>query len=101
MVPLWTFHLGNDMGYRYEQVLTYEVARELLNSHMADCSAAIWNEREKAVPDQGRIEEMDRKMQSLFNEREQMDMTNDDAMRAVIARYRREPIDRMMGAASD
>lgn len=30
-----------------------------------------------------------------------MDMTNDSAMRAVIAKYRREPIRRMMEAASD
>ena len=96
-----TFHVEDDMGYRYEQVLTYEVARELLNSHIADCSAVIGDEREKDVPDLGRIEQMHQKMQALFNERERMDMTNDDAMRAVIAKYRREPIRRIMEAASD
>lgn len=79
------------MGYSYEQVLNYEVARELINSHIADCSAAIGDEHEKAFPDHARIEQMRQKMALLFTERERMDMTNDDAMRALITKYRREP----------
>lgn len=79
------------MGYRYEQVLTYEVARDLINSHIADCSAAIGDEQEKATPDQTRIGQMRQKAALLFSERERMDMIDDDAMRAMIAKYRREP----------
>lgn len=96
-----TFHVEDDMGYRYEQVLTYEVARDLINSHIADCSAAISDEQEKAAPNQTRIGQMRQKAALLFSEREQMDMNDDDAMRAVIAKYRRETIRRMMEASTD
>lgn len=78
------------MGYSYEQVLNYEVARELINSHIADCSAALWDEREKAMPDPKRIEQIQQKTQVLFNERARMDMT-DDAVAAVITKYQRRP----------
>lgn len=79
------------MTYTYEQVLAYEVARELINSHIADCSAAIGDESEKVEPDQLRIEQMHEKMTALVIERRQMDMTDDAAMRAVVAKYRRTP----------
>lgn len=88
------------MTYTYEQVLTYEVARELINSHIADCSAAIGDEGEKAEPDQVRIEQMRAKMTALVIERRRMDMTDDEAMRAVIAKYRREPTLAMMQVVS-
>lgn len=79
------------MTYTYEQVLTYEVARELINSHIADCSAAIGDEQGKAVPDQECIEKMREKMTALVIERRQMNMIDDAAVSAVIAKYRREP----------
>lgn len=79
------------MTYTYEQVLTYEVARELINSHIADCSATIGDEEEKAKPNRTRIERMRTKMAALVHEREEMDLTDDDAMHAVIAKYRRIP----------
>ena len=89
MVPLCTFHVENRMTYTYEQVLTYEVARELINSHIADCSAAIGDEEEKAESDHVRIEQMHTKMTALVIERRQMDMTDNASMRAVVTKYRR------------
>jgi len=77
------------MTYTYDQVLAYEVARELINSHIADCSAVIGLEREKVEPDQEVIERADARMAALVGDRERMDMTNDGAMRAIIAKYRR------------
>lgn len=85
-----TFHVEDDMGYSYEQVLNYEVARELINSHIADCSAALWDEREKATPDLQRIERIHEKMHALWIERGNMDMT-DAAVAAVITKYQRRP----------
>lgn len=79
------------MTYTYEQVLVYEVARDLINSHIADCSAAIGDEKEKAEPNQLHIEQMREKMTALVIEREQMEMTDDAAMRAVVAKYQRIP----------
>jgi len=37
------------MTYTYEQVLAYEVARELANTHIADYSAAIWDEKHRQL----------------------------------------------------
>lgn len=79
------------MTYTYEQVLTYEVARELINSHIAGCSAAIGDEQDKAVPSQAYMEQMREKMTALVIERRQMDMTDDAAMRAVVTKHRRIP----------
>ena len=87
------------MSYTYDQVLTYEVARELINSHIADCSAEIADEQDKATPDQARIEQMQEKVTALVIERRQMDMTNDQAMKAVLAQYRREPMPRTTTAS--
>lgn len=77
------------MTYTYEQVLAYEVARELINSHIADCSAVLGEEEEKAEPDHARIEHAHRKMDALFHEREQMELTDDAAISAITAKYRR------------
>lgn len=79
------------MSYTYEQVLVYEVACDLINSHIADCSAAIGDEREKVEADLLRIEQMHEKMTALVIERRQMDMTDDAVMRAVVTKYRRIP----------
>jgi len=79
------------MSYRYEQVQAYEVARELINSEIADCSAAIGVEEEKAEPNQTRIEELQGNVTALVIERGQMDMMDDAAVSAIIAKYRREP----------
>ncbi|MFT3761993.1 MAG: hypothetical protein QM761_05130 [Pseudoxanthomonas sp.] len=78
------------MSYRYEQVLAYEVARELINSHIANCSAAIGEEQRKFIPDQTRIEQVRAKMTALFIERNRLDMTDDDAVSDVTRKYRQE-----------
>lgn len=87
MVPLCTFHVEKLMTYTYEQVLMY--ARELINSHIADCSAAIGDEQDKAVPDQARIEKMRERACALIIERRQMAICDDVSAGNVIAKYRR------------
>ncbi len=77
--------------YSYEQILTYEVARDLLNTYVADCSAEIGIEFDKAVPSVGRLTKLKELMFSLILEREAMSMTNDAAMQEVLAKYRRTP----------
>ena len=49
MYALRTFHVEERMTYTYEQVLAYEVARELANTHIADYSAAIWDEKHRQL----------------------------------------------------
>jgi hypothetical protein len=80
-----------DTAYTYEQALTYEVACDLLNSHVADCSAELGVERAKAQPDVKRIATIQAKQRNILLERNQMPMRDDAAMRAVVAKYRREP----------
>jgi hypothetical protein len=46
------------MTYTYKQVLAYEVASELANTHIADYSAAIGEEEENACPDHARIDQL-------------------------------------------
>ena len=101
MYALWTFHVENDMSYRYDQVLTYEVARELINSHIADCSAAMADEEARAMPRPDRLDRLHSMQTELFHARENMDMTDDQAMKGILTKYRRKPIRRMMGTASD
>lgn len=78
-------------AYTYEQALTYEVARDLLNTYIADCSAELGIERAKPNPDPKRIEKLQAMQREIFLERSEMDMTDDAAMQAVVAKYRRTP----------
>ncbi len=80
-----------DKTYTYEQALTYEVARDLLNTHVADCSAELGVERAKAKLDMTRIATIEAKQRNILLERDQMPMRDDVAMQAVVAKYRREP----------
>lgn len=79
------------MAYTYEQVLAYEVARELINSHIADCSAQIADEEAKAEPSADHLTEIRRQQTGLVLEREALDMTDDAAVSQVVAKYRRIP----------
>lgn len=79
------------MTYTYEQVLAYEVARELANSHIADFSAAIWDEEHKAVPDPDRIAELSAASLAVHLERDDLSMTDDDAVARFTAKYSRRP----------
>lgn len=79
------------MVYAYEQVLAYEVARELINSHVADCSAEIADEDAKANPSADYLTEIRRRQTGLVLEREALDMTDDAAVRRIVAKYRRIP----------
>jgi len=79
------------MAYTYEQVLAYEVARELINSYIADCSAEMADEEAKAESSADRLVEIHRRQARLVSEREALDMTDDAAVRRVVAKYRRIP----------
>jgi hypothetical protein len=93
MVPFCTFHVENEMSYTYtyEQALTYEVARDLLNTYVADCSAQLGIERAASVPNVEKIAKIHAMQQSILLERNKMTMTDDEAMRTVVAKYRRIP----------
>lgn len=77
------------MTYTYEQVLAYEVASELANTHIADYSAAIGEEMEKANPDQARIDQLREASQAIALERRSLTMTDDDAVAQFVGKYRR------------
>lgn len=79
------------MSYSYEQVLAYEVARDLINSHIADCSAEMADEEAKAEASADRLAEIRRRQAALVSEREALDMTDDAAVSRVVAKYRRIP----------
>ena len=83
--------IGGTSTYTYEQVLAYEVARELISSRIADCSAEIDDEKGKVPLDMARIEELREAMTALVIERRTMDMTDDAAVRTITAKYRRGP----------
>lgn len=77
------------MTYTYEQVLAYEVASELANTHIADYSAAIGEEEGKACPDQARIDQLREASQAIALERRSLSMTNDEAVARFVGKYRR------------
>lgn len=79
------------MAYTYQQVLAYEVARELINSHIADCSAEIADEEAKADPSADHLTEIRRRQTELVWEREALDMTDDAAVSQIVIKYRRIP----------
>lgn len=77
--------------YTYEQALIYEVARDLLNTYVADCSAELGIEWAKTEPDMRQIEKIEAIQRKILLERNDMSMTDDAAMRALFTKYRREP----------
>jgi hypothetical protein len=89
------------MTYTYEQVLAYEVASELANTHIADCSAAIGEEEEKACPDQARIDQLREASLAIALERRLLSMTDDTAISRFMAKYAREPFRKKAVAALD
>ena len=80
------------MTYTYDQVLAYEVARELINSHIADCSADIADEEAKSEPSADRLAEIRRRQTGLVLERRALDMTDDAAVSQAVATHRRIPV---------
>lgn len=78
------------MTYSYEQVLTYEVARDLLNTYIADCSAALADEKAKDKPSTKRLTKLRDMQTELVVERRKMVMTDDQAMKKILTKYRRE-----------
>lgn len=89
------------MTYTYEQVLAYEVASELANTHIADYSAAIGEEEGKACPDLSRIDQLREASLAIALERRRLSMTDDAAVARFMAKYAREPFCRKAVAPSD
>lgn len=77
------------MTYTYEQVQAYEVAGELANTHIADYSAVIGEEEERACPDQARIDQLRKASLAIALERRGLSMTDDEAVARFVAKYRR------------
>lgn len=77
------------MTYTYEQVLAYEVACELANTHIADCSAAIGEEEKKADPDQVELERFREASLAIALERRRLCMTDTEAVARFVDKYRR------------
>ncbi len=77
------------MTYTYEQVLAYEVACELANTHIADCSAAIGEEEQKADPDRVEIERLREASIAIALERRSLSMTDPEAVARFVDKYRR------------
>ena len=65
--------------YTYEQVLQYEVANELCNTRIAECSGRMGEERAKAVPDEALIERIHAEMMAIGLERVDLPPLTDDA----------------------
>ncbi len=78
------------MTYTYEQVLTYEVARDLINTHIADVSASLADEKIKDKPSAKRLAKLRHAQTELVVERRKMDMRDDQDMKKVFHKYRRE-----------
>ncbi len=76
------------MSHTYEQVLQYEVARELFNTRIAQCSARLDEEQAKAVPDAMVIGQVRADMATLVREREDLSLTADAAVAAAIRWHR-------------
>jgi len=70
--------------YTYEQILNYEVASELCNTRIAQCSARIGEEEAKAVPDEALIEQVRQDLFAISNERSAVRLTDDAAVDAWI-----------------
>ena len=89
------------MTYTYEQVLAYEVASELANTHIADYSAVIGEEEEKACPDQARIDQLREASLVIALERRSLSLTDDVAVARFVAKYARKSFRREAEAALD
>lgn len=76
--------------YTYEQVLQYEVAREMCNTRIAQCSARIGEEKTKAVPDAVLIGRIVAESIAIGVERTRLSLTDDAAVAASIQRSQSE-----------
>ncbi|MFC3549503.1 hypothetical protein ACFOLC_00565 [Lysobacter cavernae] len=70
--------------YTNEQVLNFEVACELCNTRIAQCSARIGEEEAKAVPDVALIEQVRQDLFAISLERNAVRLTDDAAVAAWI-----------------
>lgn len=75
-------------GWSYEQGMKFEVARGLINTRIARISARIGAEEAKPQPDMSVVEALEREMLDLGFELDRLDVTDEAAIDATIARYR-------------
>lgn len=74
----------SEITYTYEQVLNYEVASEMCNTRIAQCSARIGEEKAKTIPDETLIEQVRQDLFAISSERGKIQLTDDAAVAAWI-----------------
>ena len=74
--------------YPSDPVLNYEVARELFNTRIAECSARIGEEREKTVPDLMLIAAIQQEQLAIAQEQAGLQPANAAAVAAAIRWHR-------------
>ena len=65
----------------------YEVACDVLGAIIAHYSEALSQERGKLVPDAAAVERIESAMRALRLERDELDTSNAEAIKAVIRKY--------------
>lgn len=75
--------------FGYEQTLKYEVARDLLNSKRAEVSEKIGIESAKKHPDPDVLQQLDREMDDIADQIEDLDVTDEAALDRSISINRR------------
>ena len=78
--PLWT----------QEEAITYECAREVITDLSSICTARIHDELAKQNPDQSLITGLEERITSLFNERREMTIGNQQEIAKIRLNYGQE-----------
>lgn len=71
-----------------DPILQYEVARELFNTRIAECSARIGEEQEKPVPDAGLIAAIRREQLAIALEQHNLRLDRSAEVEAAIRWHR-------------
>ena len=75
----------------YQKTLKFEIARELINGRIAELSELIGIEEKKPLPDMTLIGQLEDQMLLIAEERGELDVTNEAALDASIAKNGRPP----------
>lgn len=75
----------------YQKTLKFEIARELLNGRISELSELIGIEERKPLPDMTLIEQLEDQLLLIARERGELDVTNEAALDASIAKNGRPP----------
>ncbi|WP_372013339.1 hypothetical protein [Pseudoxanthomonas sp. 10H] len=75
----------------YQKTLKFEIARELINGRIAELSELIGIEEKKPLPNMTLIGQLEDQMLLIAEERGELDVTNEAALDASIAKNGRPP----------